>query len=362
MPKLKSSKPKAVGAYIFAGGFTVGVMKHFRVLCHLEENDYGAKTARRNFPVLPIHVGFDSWPTSQLWKEQIDFLYGNPPCAAWSVAGYTKTRGTDKWKTDDRVNCTRRHFQLLSELEPKVWAWESVTQAYSKGKEFCDYLAEEAARLGYSTTYLLHDAQWFGLPQIRRRFFMVYHRIKFGPIQPFWDSPPIPITILGKARVGEPFGRRSVSENVLVATKPGERLAKCWCRVEGGPDPNQWEKNKTGGVKGRPPFGLVRLPVDRPGGAIVGYEMVHPTEDRWLSTEELQVLNGFPPDYIFTPIRAQGRANEIARGVCPPVGEWLAKSVAMSLKANVRVRKPTVTLIDYRKPGIDPVDLTKEYV
>lgn len=357
-------KLTAVGAYIFAGGFTLGVREHFKVLCHLEEGDYGVKTCQRNMPSLPIHVGPETWPLDDLAKVRPDFVYGNPPCAAWSVAGYGPTRGTDKWKTDPRVNCTRKYFQLLAALEPKVWAWESVTQAYTKGFDFCMDLARQARDLGYSTTFLLHNAKYCGLPQVRKRFFMVCHRVPFYPRPPSfggeeWGEPPTPVQVLkgvskeGRLRGSGGWPIKMCTPEVMAKIKPGERLLTYWKREVAGDDPSKWERNSNGSVKGRPSFGHCRLPEDRPGGAVVGYALIHPIEDRFIGPKEMQVLSGFPESYEFTPERGPANASEIARGVCPPVGAWLAGEVKAAIRDGRPVGKPSVILVDYReKPGV----------
>lgn len=350
--------PLAIGAYIFAGGFTLGVKKHFKVLCHLEESDYGVATACKNFPDLPIHIGLNNWPIEDLQGgPEVDFIYGNPPCAAWSVAGYTKDRGTDKWRTDPRVACTTRHFGLLTSLNPRVWAWESVTQAYTKGYEFVINMAKQAREIGYSTTILLHDAQWFGLPQIRKRFFMVCHRVEFSPIYPSWCSPPTPVEVLagvsqeGKLRGSGGWSLKQFTPEVMARIQPGERLTRYWLReVANGTDPDKWERNSNGSVKGRPSYGHSRLPTDRPGGAVVGYAFIHPTENRFISPKEMQVLCGFPESYEFSSKGGSTNASEIARGVCPPVGEWLARSVSLAVRKNQPIKEPITRLVDIRKP------------
>ena len=49
---------KALGTYIFAGGFTLGVKKHFDVLAHFEDKPgLYKKTVKANFPDLPIYEG-----------------------------------------------------------------------------------------------------------------------------------------------------------------------------------------------------------------------------------------------------------------------------------------------------------------
>jgi len=50
---------RAVGAYIFAGGFTLGVRQHFNGLCHLEEGSYGVATMRKNQPDIILELARD---------------------------------------------------------------------------------------------------------------------------------------------------------------------------------------------------------------------------------------------------------------------------------------------------------------
>lgn len=346
----------ALAADVFAGGFALGVGRHFNVLAHFEENNYGVRTARHNFPGRPIIVGKDNWPIDE-YRDKVDFVFANPPCAAWSVAGYTKTRGPDKWRTDPRVECSRCCAQLRRKLRPAVYATESVTQLWSKGREFAEELARDAAEDGYSTTVLLHDAQHLGLPQVRRRVFLVQHRVEFRPIMPNWAPPPSPLDVLPDKPIGEPMWEKPkyFTAKRLAQVKPGERLVHFWERKH--PEEKR-ERNAQGNVKGRPSYGHYRLPVEGPGGAVVGYNIVHPTEHRFISTEEMQLLSGFPLDFHFTPKGPNARAAEIARGVCPTVGEWLARGVKASIETGKEITSPTLREWNLLRPPVgsdDPV-------
>ena len=54
---------KALGTYIFAGGFTLGVSKHFDVEAHFESKPgLYKKTFKANFPDIPVYEGEDDWP------------------------------------------------------------------------------------------------------------------------------------------------------------------------------------------------------------------------------------------------------------------------------------------------------------
>lgn len=362
-----SSLPyRALGAYIFAGGFTVGVSRHFDVKCHLEGNNYGVPVVKRNFPDLPVHVGVGNWPVDELAGEKWDFIYGNPPCAAWS-ANNPKSHGKQNdggWENDPRVNCTRTFFGLLGKLKPTVWAWESVCQAPDKGKPFVDELTRAAIALGYSVSQVFHDAQYLGVPQVRRRWFLVCHKVELAFVPPAFGSVMTAAAALKNIKPrGKPAydGRSHVQfDKYLPKIKPGTRLRHFW---EEHVCPPEKQVLSAAGVKGRCGQGHIRLRPDRPAVGTVGYAMCHPTQHRFLHINEVQALAGFPQAYVIDRGTKWGSAelDLIARGVCPPVGEWLAKSVKASLDRRIYVKKPTVTIFDFRKPGIAPVDVTAQY-
>src|SRR6185369_10322557 len=83
---MSKKKPTALGAHIYAGGFSLGVRRHFDVLCHFEEWKFGVATVEQNLKI-PVHVGEPStWPINE-YTGYVDFVYCNPPCAPWSRAG-----------------------------------------------------------------------------------------------------------------------------------------------------------------------------------------------------------------------------------------------------------------------------------
>ena len=339
----KRSKRRALGAYIFAGGFTVGVSKHFDVAAHLEETKYGVSTFTKNFPSTPVYYPPEAWPIEALADEpRFDFIYGNPPCAAWSQAGRSVVQGSD-WRTDPRVDCTRRHFGLLERLRPRFWAWESVQPAFIKGREFVDELTSRANDTGYSVTYLLHNAMYLGVPQRRRRFFFVAHDVDFDIEALDWSWESSGDALRSMNYKGSPLDHNIGRHRALLSkVRQGEPLRDAWYREH--PEPR--EKNERGQNKGCPPLSITRAHPDKPAGVVM-HEMVHPTEDRALSIEELARLCGYPPDFEFVDARDAG---QIGRGVCPPVGEWLARNVDRCLGLDRSIDKPYVQLIDMTEP------------
>lgn len=357
----------AVGCQIYAGGFTLGVRRAgFDILAVMEDGTYGVDTARKNHPDIPIFTDPDQWPIDEFENldHRIDLVYGNPPCAAWSVANAPMTTEAAIRKAaaeDPRINCTRRHFSLLEALRPRAWVWESVVGATNKGRAFTEGLTHRANELGYNVYWVLHDAQWMGVPQSRKRFFFVAIESKLV-IDPDSMSPdvvtvgealsdPAVVELVKQAGGGDRhcYARRRDLNEVISETRPGEPLIKAWERLN--PDPEKWQRRPNGFVIGRPAFTITRAPVDRPSGVVMN-DMVHPTEDRWMTVHEYATLCGFPHDYDWS-LADSHDASIVARGVCPPVGEWIAGQIMRSLELDQREELPVFEILDVRKPFKD---------
>ena len=100
----------------------------------------------------------------------IDLLAGGTPCQSFSVAG--KRAGLD----DPRGNLTIEFARLADRLRPLWLVWENVPGVLSidDGRTFGAFLGM-LVQLGYGLAWRVLDAQYFGVPQRRRRVFVVGH-------------------------------------------------------------------------------------------------------------------------------------------------------------------------------------------
>ena|SRR5579883_1880985 len=100
----------------------------------------------------------------------IDLLAGGTPCQAFSIAG--KRAGLD----DPRGNLTIEFARLADRLRPTWLVWENVPGVLSidGGRTFHAFL-RMLVECGYGVAYRVLDAQYFGVPQRRRRVFVVGH-------------------------------------------------------------------------------------------------------------------------------------------------------------------------------------------
>lgn len=100
--------------------------------------------------------------------RSIDLLVGGTPCQSFSIAGLRK--GLD----DDRGNLALKFCQILRDKQPRWFIWENVPGVLSsnEGRDFAAILSG-FSECGYGFSYRILDAQYFGVPQRRRRVFVV---------------------------------------------------------------------------------------------------------------------------------------------------------------------------------------------
>jgi DNA (cytosine-5)-methyltransferase 1 len=101
-------------------------------------------------------------------NDSIDLLVGGTPCQSFSVAGLRK--GLE----DPRGNLMLTYVGILDKFRPKWCVWENVPGVLSSngGRDFGAFLGA-LVELGYGFAYRVLDAQHFGVPQRRRRVFVV---------------------------------------------------------------------------------------------------------------------------------------------------------------------------------------------
>ena len=104
------------------------------------------------------------------WKPYagtVDLVVGGSPCQSFSIAG---NRAGLKGKS----GLMFEYVRAIQEIRPRWLVWENVPGALSveNGKAF-EQLITELANLGYGLAWRVLDAQFFGVPQRRRRVFLV---------------------------------------------------------------------------------------------------------------------------------------------------------------------------------------------
>ncbi|MGI2907053.1 DNA cytosine methyltransferase [Tolypothrix sp. VBCCA 56010] len=210
--QIEYRRPVAVDLFAGAGGFSLGIEQAgFDVLVAVEYDPIHACTYCFNFPLTEVlcadvstvtgdvirQAANRSWithlysggvgdggsggvssknfppspcpplPPSSYWDGQIDLVFGGPPCQGFSMMG--------KRELEDDRNSLIFHFcRLVIELNPRYFVMENVPgMAAGKYKALLLHLISNFEAAGYHIQKGILNAADFGVPQKRRRLFVI---------------------------------------------------------------------------------------------------------------------------------------------------------------------------------------------
>lgn len=324
-----SNKFTAVDIFSGAGGMSIGsVMAGIEPILAVEFDIHAAKTYKTNHPKTKVLQRDIKTVNPLEHTEKHPFiLFGGPPCQGFSVAN-TKTRNLDNpnnWMF-------KEYLRFVEDLEPEWFLFENVLgfKSFDKGK-FAIEVEEELRQAGYETNSTVLNASDFGVPQDRKRFFIVGHRKDKGGVK-------FDFTTLKKKRcvsVGEaladlpvlsngdklhecnykhealhPYTKimrrksKTAMQNLVTESKP--HIIDRYKAIKQG---ENWEAAKRKGLlktysstKHTHSGIYKRLEADKPAVTIANYRksmLIHPYEDRGLSLREAARLQSFPDHFKF---------------------------------------------------------------
>ena len=261
-------------------------------------------------------------------------VIGGPPCQPFSLSNVH--RAVD----DPRARMPLVYASILRAIvdrfgsEVRFFVLENVAGLLTKPHK--PLLAEfEAAftRAGFTLVKpFLLDAQDFGVPQRRRRLFLVGFNTTG---EPRLAIPP-----------GNPWERRSVRQAIGSLSEPMPFI-RGKSPVELGLHPNHWHMNpkspKFSAGTNEPGNHLGRsfrmLHWDEPSQTIAfGHREValHPSGKRRLSVFEAMLLQGFPPDYVLCGTLTD-QIRLVSDAVPPPLAEAVAREILRVLGSTTAV-------------------------
>jgi DNA (cytosine-5)-methyltransferase 1 len=185
----RKTPPKLISLYSGAGGLDYGFeAAGFKTLFANDADHDSCETLRENrdWPVLERSI-FDV-PNEEILSTagvdagEVDVLIGGPPCQPFSKSGYW-ARGDSGRLSDPRAATLDAYLRVLEGVKPRAFLLENVYgMAYSKKSEGIQLLLKKIAEINqrtgtrYQPRTAVLNAAWFGVPQLRERFFLVAAR------------------------------------------------------------------------------------------------------------------------------------------------------------------------------------------
>lgn len=292
---------------------------------------------------------------------EVDLVVGGAPCQPFSNMG--KKHG----KNDETNGDLFLHFvRFIEDIKPKAFIFENVVGiTQGRHKEVISYMKDQFKGMKFGISHAVLNAANYGVPQRRKRFFLVGIKDADCPAFPcpthfksekswrvftssFDTAPqhlPAPWKTVADAFSGIPTDRRTWPDYVGMGVS--EVVAKRMKYVGVGQNfkvvplellPNCW---KSGKHLGSDTFG--RLDPNQPSVTIrtAAYNpskgrYIHPYEDRGLDTVEMAALQDFPPEWRF---QCKGRKKvTLASGgkqIGNAVPPGLAKALGLAIKSQM---------------------------
>lgn len=399
----RTKTPKLAVADLFsgAGGLSAGFRAAgYETVFALDRDEDSCVTYERNFGSAPEHASITDFEPSDLAGKlkDVDVIVGGPSCQTFSTQG---RRFTWADPTDERTKLWRHMLALVDEVRPRAFLLENVPGlshkglAYEKDGRAQGEIVTHFAALGYTLRASILLAADFGVPQLRRRLFVVgvQDDVSFEFPAPThlggwrrdtldkWEEARIERGLLRHLTLGEALGDlppllsgSTAADAYLRPAESGyEKLMRVGWKgklrdhevgrlgqkhldlVRHVPAGGTWRdipphllpERFQGGMRRTDSTNLFgRLDLDRPSYTITTQFnnvtagcFTHPVEDRALSVREGARLQSFPDRFEFTGT-VSSRCRQIGNAVPPLLAQHLAFALAKALDPTSKPHKP----------------------
>lgn len=270
----------------------------------------------------------------------IDVLIGGPPCQDFSPARIKAERQAM------RMSLLDHYLAVLKGLRPRAFLFENVPglQSADDGRHW-NRLSAAVRALGYSLSSELLNAEDFGVPQRRRRLFVVglRDRAQAFSFPVGKEKAPTVMEAIGHLpalKAGETSvedvqhgARRHRAETVKYLAKIPQGGAWRSCREERVLPCHEHHRGHYD-VYGRMRGDAVAPTIT--GGCTNPSKgrFIHPTQHRGLTVREAALLQSFPGDWVFVG-GIESRSLQVGNAVPVRLGQVLGEALAEVLRRRV---------------------------
>lgn len=176
-------RPVAVSLFSGIGGLDSGIeAAGFEIRACVEMDDVARRTLRELHPKWPLLDHGDVCTLSGtellgaigLRRGELDLLVGGPPCQPFSRA--RAWAGPPPGRKDVRARTLAAFFRIAAETTPRVFLLENVPGLASSADQYLRRKVNQLSRRtnkNYSIAFVELQAADFGVPQRRKRLFLV---------------------------------------------------------------------------------------------------------------------------------------------------------------------------------------------
>lgn len=157
---------KVVDLFCGCGGMSLGFQNAgYTILKAFDNWEPAIRTYKKNFthPVVKADLS-DEKMVSIISDLEPDIIIGGPPCQDFSSAGHRD-------ESLGRAELTKTYTDIVSTARPKYFVMENVPR--TRLSKIYQYVRSELKNAGYGLTEKILDASYCGVPQKRKRLFLI---------------------------------------------------------------------------------------------------------------------------------------------------------------------------------------------
>ncbi|PDS28013.1 DNA cytosine methyltransferase [Rhizobium phaseoli] len=315
-----------------AGGMAVGLQSAgFEHVALFEKSGVRVDTLRRNWPDWKVNKKDVRRIPDEVWRSfvGVDLIAGGPPCKAFSQTGKMDGAASDE-------NLFPEMVRAVGIVKPKAFLFENVLGlGRVPHAPFLAGILREFEELGYRTSTPVLDGAQFGLPQSRKRLFIVGIRNDVPSLFQI-PSPAPPVERFAAEVLGPAMIRYETREDLKAAVAENspqwkyDRWAEKWRESHSKsliPTVTTFKEEKRGDRQN--PWRLAGFDVSQ---VVVDPPTVEEVESiDWkprITIEALALSQGFPIGWRFLAERT-GQISMIGDAL-PPI---MAKVVGMAIRS-----------------------------
>ena len=200
-------KPVVLDIFSGAGGLSLGFeMVGYEIGLGVEKEDLPYQTHHYNFGgrCHLADIATISSPSVLLKTyslDKLDVIIGGPPCQGFSRVGRGKMRSlSPDWAYihDPRNQYYKEFIRFVATLQPLYFVMENVPdlQYYTDGgRRLLDKALQRFQKLGYKVEWEVLQADHYGVPQMRKRLFIIGNRLGQEIRWPSKSHDTTPVTV-----------------------------------------------------------------------------------------------------------------------------------------------------------------------
>lgn len=218
---------KVLDLFCGCGGISMGFsLAGFEIVGGIDNNEQATLTFRQNFKNAKVYnIDIKEFSNNNILNDfgDVDVIVGGPPCQ-----GFSSANRYHKESQDPRNKLFFEFIRFVEKIHPKVILIENVRGILTKDNGYAlNRIKEILGAYDYNLSHQILDASEYGVPQIRKRAFIIGIKKNFRDIFFNFNKIETKVKTTVEDAIGELYGLENEADGLKsIVTPPNSPLRK----------------------------------------------------------------------------------------------------------------------------------------